>query len=228
MTRELDVLHGLLKARHSVRAFRPDPVPWAVLERVLSAAQTTPSWCNTQPWHVHLLSGRATSGFAAALAAYASRNTPSPDLAIPRNYTGVNSDRRRASRAALYAALGIKSQDHAAREAQLLENCRFFGAPHVGIVSTDAELSAYGAVDAGAYVSILLLAAEAARLGAIAQASIAMYAQFVRDYLGLPATRLIVCGVAIGYEDKRHPVNAFRTERASVDRAVTLVGEPHG
>jgi nitroreductase len=39
-----------LKARRTVRSFRPDPVPQAVLDRVFEAAMWAPSHGNTQPW----------------------------------------------------------------------------------------------------------------------------------------------------------------------------------
>ncbi|WP_454885170.1 nitroreductase family protein [Sphingomonas oryzagri] len=44
-----EMLDALLHARRSVRGFRPDPVPDAVLERVFAMAQQAPSNCNVQP-----------------------------------------------------------------------------------------------------------------------------------------------------------------------------------
>ncbi len=40
----------LASARHSIRAYRPDPVSDADLRRVLEAARMAPSACNIQPW----------------------------------------------------------------------------------------------------------------------------------------------------------------------------------
>ena len=75
-------------------------------------------------------------------------------------------------------------------------------------------------MDCGGYVANLLNAAEALGLGAIAQAAIGMYADTVRDELGIPTDRSIVCGVSFGYTDPEHPANAFRTERADVSDVV--------
>lgn len=41
----------LARRRCSVRAYRPDPVPEALLEQVLEAGRWAPSACNLQPWH---------------------------------------------------------------------------------------------------------------------------------------------------------------------------------
>jgi nitroreductase len=49
MTNPDDFL-AFLRQRHSVRAFLPEPVPHAVLARVVEAAITAPSSTNRQPW----------------------------------------------------------------------------------------------------------------------------------------------------------------------------------
>jgi len=45
-----------LKARRSIRAFTPDPVPRALVEELLQLASRAPSGTNIQPWHVHVVS----------------------------------------------------------------------------------------------------------------------------------------------------------------------------
>lgn len=45
----------LVAARYSVRAYRPDPVPDALLREVLEAARLAPSACNRQPFRVVVL-----------------------------------------------------------------------------------------------------------------------------------------------------------------------------
>ena len=42
----------LIVSRHSVRAYRPDPVPEPLLLEVLEAARLAPSACNRQPFRV--------------------------------------------------------------------------------------------------------------------------------------------------------------------------------
>ncbi|MEJ0042676.1 MAG: nitroreductase family protein [Rhizomicrobium sp.] len=48
-----------LASRKSVRAFRPDAVPRAVIEEILTKAARAPSGGNLQPWKVHVLLGAA-------------------------------------------------------------------------------------------------------------------------------------------------------------------------
>src|SRR5215510_9692365 len=47
----------LVQTRRSVRGFREQKVPRALIEEILEVAKRAPSSMNTQPWHVHVLSG---------------------------------------------------------------------------------------------------------------------------------------------------------------------------
>ena len=108
--------------------------------------------------------------------------------------------------------------------AQLLRNFRFFDAPHVAVVTSDAGLGTYGAVDCGGYVSTFLAAATALGVATCAQAALALYSDGVRDFLQLAPDRLVVCGIAFGYADHSHPANSYRTDRAALADAVTRIG----
>lgn len=48
---DYETLLNMLKARVSIRRFKPDPVPQEVYQRVLQAAVQAPSNHNSQPWH---------------------------------------------------------------------------------------------------------------------------------------------------------------------------------
>lgn len=42
--------YEVIRTRRSIRAYRPDPIPEEVLNRVLEAARIAPSGSNRQPW----------------------------------------------------------------------------------------------------------------------------------------------------------------------------------
>ncbi|WP_213308467.1 nitroreductase [Paraburkholderia sacchari] len=211
---------ALLQARHSCRAFLPDPVPASTIERVFELAQRAPSWCNAQPWKVIVTSGAATDEFREALAAHLAQSAPAPDIAFPREYRGEYLQRRRECGFQLYESVGIARGDRAASERQALENFRFFGAPHVAIVTADAALGTYGAIDCGGFVTTFLLAAASLGVAGVAQAALAMYSPFLHAHFGIPEDRVVVCGIAFGYEDAAHPANQFRTARAPLSEVV--------
>jgi nitroreductase len=218
---DIDVLERLLQNRRSCRAFLDRPVPEETVARLLQCAQLTASWCNTQPWQTIVTRGAATHAFREAYLAELDDGQTATDLPFPREYAGVYLQRRRECGMQLYSSLGIGRTDQAAKERQARRNFEFFDAPHVMIVTCDEALGVYGAVDCGAYVGQLLLAAEALGLGAIAQAALASRSPFVRRHFGLDDRRLVVCGVSFGYADPQHRANSFRTSRAAAAQAVT-------
>jgi len=215
-----DVLEQLLTDRYSCRGFLPAQVPPDVVRRMFAIAQRTPSWCNSQAWQVHLLSGDEAAAFSDRLVERVTSGPEAADIAGPSSYEGVYRDRRRACGFALYNAVGVARDDADGRLMQMLQNFRFFGAPHVAVITTPKALGTYGVMDCGGYVANLLNAAQSLGLGAIAQAAIAMYADVVRTELSVPEDRDVVCGVSFGYADPDHPANAFRTERAALDEVV--------
>lgn len=214
---------AIMTARHSCRGFGAEPVPDDVMERILAVAQRTASWCNTQPWQVHLVSGAARQRLAALLVEDVQTAPETPDLSMPEHYVGVYQDRRRAAGFALYEAVGVERADREGRARQALLNYEFFGAPHVAIITTDASQGTYGAIDCGGFVANLLNAATAEGVATIAQAAIAMRSGPVRGFLGLGDDRLVVCGVSLGYADPEHPANAFRTTRAPIEDVLVRV-----
>ncbi|MFD3809803.1 nitroreductase [Rhodococcus sp. NPDC058639] len=225
MTSSADVLSNLLDSRYSCRAFLSKQVPRDDIEGMLGMAQRTASWCNSQPWRVHLTSGAATDRLRDAVYTQAASGALDPDIPGPAEYRGEYAERRRNAGYALYNALGIARDDYARRGEQMLENFRFFGAPHVAVVSTDKALGVYGAVDCGGYVSNLLLAAESLGIAAVPQAAVPMASAALHRELGIGDDRDIVCAVSFGYADEAHPANTCRTDRAALDATVDWVDE---
>ncbi|WP_236654488.1 nitroreductase [Streptacidiphilus anmyonensis] len=217
-----EALRRILADRYTCRQFRPDPVPRATIERLLALAQRTPSWCNTQPWHVHLTEGAATEDLRARLLAHVHAGGPTaPDFPFPAQYTGAYRERRRECGFQLYDSLGISKGDVDRTVRQMLRNFELFDAPHVAIITTEADLGVYGAVDCGLYLNTFLLAAQSLGLAAAPQAALASYSDFLHAHLGIPADRRVVAGVSFGYPDPDHPVNGFRTTREQPGNAVT-------
>jgi nitroreductase len=220
----IGVLVELLNERYSVRAFLPREVSRETIEHVLTVAQRTASWCNSQPWQVVIASGEAKERFRKEIyAEAASGAAESGDFPFPREYLGVYLQRRRESGFQLYNTLGIPRGDKSAYARQALENYNFFGAPHVAIIHTDEPLGVYGAIDCGAYVSNFMLAAQALGLGTIPQAALARHSQLIRRHFKLGDDRRVVCGISFGYADHAHKVNSYRTSRASLAETVTFV-----
>jgi nitroreductase len=215
-------LEKVVRERYSCRKYLPQPVPRETIGALLELAQQTPSWCNTQPWQVVVLSGNACRRFSESLYAHAKSGVvPKPDFAFPQRYEGTYRDRRKVCGVQLYQSLGIGRENRAAAAEQSLQNFRLFGAPHVALITTEEALGVYGAVDCGLYVANFMLAAKSLGVDTIAQAALASYPDFIRGQLGLPTHRKFVCGISFGFGVPDDPINGYRTARAPVADAVT-------
>jgi nitroreductase len=218
---DFEALERTLTNRRSCRGFSDEQVPRQVIEQIVSAAQHTASWCNTQPWQVVITSGEATVKLRDAL--LASPEGYGTDFDFPAAYTGVYDERRKDVGWQLYEAVGVTRGDREASAREMLRNYEFFGAPHAAFITTEADLGVYGAIDCGLYVDSFLLAAESLGVGTCAQAALAMRSQFLRDWFGLPENRQVICSIAFGYPDREHPSASFMSRRAPINDAVTFV-----
>lgn len=219
---DFDVFERLLTARRSCRGFRDEQVPRADIEQLLRAAQHTASWCNTQPWQVIVTSGEATTRLADAF--MSSDEGYGSDIEFPTDYRGAYSDRRREVGWQLYDAVGVTKGDREASARQGMRNFEFFGAPHLALIHTPAELGTYGVLDCGLYVDSFLLAAQALGLGTCAQAAVAGRSPLLHEWFDIADDRLIVCGIAFGHPDPAHPSAQFMSRRAPIEDAVSFFG----
>ncbi len=217
-----------LAGRRSIRAYRPDPVPQAVVADILTAARLAPSGANLQPGHFIALAGAPLAGLTAALAAGIAAGRPEvaeysyfPDPMPP-----ALKARQRAAGHALYAALGVDRRDIAGRRAQFARNYAFFDAP-VGIVVTlDRDMGKGCFMDLGMALMALFLAAQARGLATTGIGALARYGDLVQAQLAVPADQLVVCGIALGYADDAAAVNRVRTDRAPLADYARFDGFP--
>jgi nitroreductase len=220
-----DSFQEVLDARYSCRGYLAEPVARETIDRILHMAQRTPSWCNAQPWQVIVTTGAATERLRQALQSPQAMAETTSDIAPPLEYRGVFQERRRECGFQLYESVGIALGDRKSSMQQALENYKFFGAPHVAIITTESLLGTYGALDCGAYVNNFMLAARSLGVASIAQAAIAMRSKFLHEWFQIPAERQVVCGISFGYEDPAHRANGFRTTRARMEQVVHWVDE---
>lgn len=213
----VDALERLLD-RRSCRGFLPDELPEATITKLLALAQRTPSWCNIQPWDLTITRGEGTRKVVDAMLGASDEE---PDIPFPTSYDGVYRERRREAARRLYEAVGVQWGDREASAREAERNFELFGAPHLAVLTTGANLGTYGAIDCGLYVQSFLLAAEALGIGAIPQAAIAMRSKTLRDVLDLADDRLVLCGISFGLPDTDHASTNVQTDRADTVDVVT-------
>ncbi|MBK1611943.1 nitrobenzoate reductase [Rubrivivax gelatinosus] len=210
-----------ISSRRSIRAFRPDPVPRATVERILELASRAPSGTNVQPWKVTVLTGAARARLSARIrAAYddpaeRARHAEEYDY-YPAEWVSPYIERRRKVGWDLYGLLGIAKGDKARMHEQHGRNYAFFGAP-VGLIFTISRVLGQGSwLDYGMFLQNVMVAARARGLDTCPQAAFTQFHRIVADELALPQDEMLVCGMALGFADPEAPENALVTEREPV------------
>jgi nitroreductase len=220
------LLEDALRARRSVRAFRPDPVPLALVRELLAAAAQAPSGTNIQPWKVHVVTGAVRERLVAEVQAHRETRPPDTSAEFPRisKHKEPYVSRMRKLGKDMYTLLGVPRGDDAANWRQWSRNYQFFDAP-VGLIFTiDKDLDRMSYLDLGLFVQSFLLAAKARGLDTCAQGAWNAYWTATRRVLGVPDDEFIVCGVCLGYADETAPVNSLISEREPVEAFATFHG----
>lgn len=213
-----------IRTRRSVRSFRPDPVPTTILRSVLELARKSPSWSNTQPWELAVVTGRPLAALKDALSAKVQAGVaPNPDIPWPR-FPDRYHQRSRANGMELFGTLEITRDDTARKFDYNLSMQRFFEAPAGIIFYLDQELGTWSILDLGILMQTIMLAAVGYGLGACPMAVAGRYPDVLREVLGIPATKRIFCGIALGYPNDA-PVNQFRSERVPLSEFVLWCGD---
>ena len=94
--------------RRSIRGYQQKPVPREVIEEIIDVASQCPSSMNTQPWHVHVVTGdvldRIRKGNVERMI-----ETGKPDREIRGHgrYEGDHRERQKRVAAQLFEAAGI-------------------------------------------------------------------------------------------------------------------------
>jgi len=219
----IDELEAAWRARHSSRAFKPEPLPPETLARIFAAAQSAPSWCNTQPWRVVVTSPPKTAELATALQTAAKAGQIRPEVPFPLDYPEPYNQHRVACGVALYQAMGIARDDRAGRYVAWLRNYALFDAPHVAVVSCDRRLGPYAFVDVGVWLGYVLTAAAALGVQTCPMASLAALPDTLRAHLPLGEHDVVLFGLVLGHSDEAAAANQGRTSRAAVETNVTYV-----
>ena len=212
-------VHQALEARKSTRAFLERAVEREVIVRILDAARHAPSGTNMQPWQVAVVTGAKKRELEQALETVFLRgDAANPDYRYyPQHWAEPFKSRRKACGLQLYSALEIGKGERERQIDQWAANFRAFGAPVMLLFFMDGSLETGSFIDLGMFVQSVMLAATEEGLATCPQASLADYPQVIKRILGYPDETIMVCGMALGYEDRDAPVNGYRTPREEVD-----------
>jgi nitroreductase len=217
----LDVYQAVA-TRRAVRGFTDEPVPKAVLDRVLSAASRTPSGGNLQPWNIYVLTGAPLAELKKRTAERVAADDPGdereyqmypPDLKSPYR------ERRSAAAEQRYTALGIPRQDKEARRTAVAANWDCFGAQAALFCYIDRDMGPAQWADIGMYLQTVMLLLRAEGLHSCPQMAWSVYRKTVAEVVSPPDGLVLFCGMSIGFADAA----TNRLHRAPLTETVTFI-----
>jgi len=213
--------------RRSIRGYKPDPVPKALIREVIEMAMRAPSSLNTQPWNFYVVAGEPLDRIRAG-------NTERNLAGVPDSrefrghgaYAGAHRERQIEIAKQLFAAMGIERHDTEGRQGWVLRGFRQFDAPVSVVVTYDRSIHGgdIAPFDCGAVANALVNAAWSRGLGCVINSQGIMQSPVVREHAGIPDDQVIMICIAMGFPDESFPANPVVSRRKSVDEAAVFVG----
>lgn len=210
-----------LEKRKSTRAFLNKEVPITIVNAILEQAKTAPSGVNTQPWKVAVLSGQSKKDLEQQMESeFRAGNKGVMDYQYyPEQWEAEYKERRKACGLLMYSTLQIKREDKQRQLDQWAANYRAFDAPIMLLFFIDKIMEKGSYVDYGMFLQSIMLSAVEHGLATCPQAALAEYPEIVKKELGYE-DQVLICGMALGYEDTTKDVNNYRTGREDLDKLV--------
>lgn len=215
-----------VKTRQSIRKFLPTPMTEAEIKQTLMDAQNSPSACNTQPWQVHIASGETLERLKKRFLVAAAEGKLTPDFEFNQaKFLGKYEARWRNQYEHVFTtSYGIPREDKAARKVVYDDNFVGYGAPHMAFLfmpsidNHDVNVAA----DMGMYSQTFMLSLTARGFGSIPQLALALFADDVREELGISSDYKLLHVISFGHPDWDAMQNQKHLGRIPVDESATL------
>ena len=212
-----------IKERNSIRAFKPDPVPRALLEKVLAAGMLAPSSANMQPWEFVIVCGEEKDKLSQSLLQVFSDKGKDYDFAGKE----IQFPARLLKRRGIFFDELFQKLTDMGLDAKLFvqqSTLRFWGAPVIILVFMDGRIASRFFFDIGTCVQNISLAAKADGLDTHLIGLILKYQNTIKEFLNLAPDKRLAVGVCLGYADTDHPINHFQPQRVGLDQVTKWIG----
>ncbi len=220
-------LDQAIQDRRSIRGFLDKPVPKDLLQEIIALANRAPSSMNTQPWHLHVLTGAPLEEVRKGNTERMLNGTPvTREIEDYAGYEGDHRQRQIEIAVQLFEAMGIERHDKERRQDWVMRGFRQFDAPVSVVVCFDRTLlnNTIAHFDTGAMTYGLVLAAWSKGLGAVINGQGIMQSPVVRSVANIPEDQVILTCVALGWPDHDFVANSVISRRRPVANTAQFLG----
>lgn len=218
-------LQEAVRRRRSIRCFLPNPVPEETIRELLNESLWAPSWANTQPWDIVVVTGEPLERFKKAnKEELLAGQTSFPEIAMPTDWPDALTQRRVDLAKSIFDTLSIDRDDAEGRLEYYAHMYYLFDAPALILFLIDKELALeYAMLDVGIFLQTFLLLAHNKGLGTCTFAGTVHCPEVVHDHFAIPDNKLLVIGAALGWPDLNAPINNFDRKRGEIEEFVRWI-----
>ncbi|MFD0704944.1 nitroreductase [Alloscardovia venturai] len=213
--------NDVVESRHSVRDFEDKPLPEYIVRKIARVAQHTPTWVNSQPTKIYIVSGDAAKRLRERF-----REAHSQGVDTAAEIQPLNRDQWPQWNQNAMAQWTTEFKE-TFKPGQVnfyeLQN-NLFRAPTFAFFTVGQNLSEWSTFDAGAFVNSFVLAAKNEGVDSIIAYVLVTYPAIVREIAQIPNDEKLIVGVALGYASS-HPINTFIPSRIPVDDVLHVVSK---
>ena len=209
----------VVNKRHSVRNFKAEEIPTAVLEDIVRTAERAPSWENSQPWNVYIATGETLKRIKEIwVGKYADKVKGTPDMP-----TGHRTNFSERSQKSMEDFMGAVAEYTCYPEIAYFLNMneKLFNAPALVYLTLGKGHTGWPIYDLGGFGMTLMLAAKDHGVDSIPAYEIVKFPAELRPLLSVPEDEEIVMGIALGFaaEDS---INEFASTRLPLEEILTI------
>ena len=210
----------LMKERHSARDFQSKEIPEETLKAIVTTALDSPSWCNSQPWNVYVVTGKPLEEIRKEWIAKNDQKLKGYADIQPVHRTEF-SERCQKNMQEEFKLIEETTKDKELKNFWR-KNIECFSAPAIVYLTVHKGHSKWSIYDLGGFGMALMLAAKDLGVDSVVAYELAKYPDVLRKYVKIPETEDIAVGIALGYESD-DIVNKFRAKKSTLDEVCHFV-----
>ena len=211
---------GLMKERHSARRFLPKEIPEETLKEIVRICLDSPSWCNSQPWNVYVVSGKPLEEIKKEWIAKNEQKIKGYGDIQPVHRTEF-SERCQKNMQEEFKLIEETTKDPELKSFWRA-NIECFNAPTVVYLTVHKGHSKWSIYDLGGFGMALMLAAKDLGVDSVVAYELTKYPDILRKHVKIADGEDIAIGIALGYESD-DPVNKFRAKKNQLDEVCHFV-----
>lgn len=209
-----------LNERHATRWFTDQQISQETLEKVVSAAQKVPTWVNSQPYKVHVVTGetlqsiRQEHQYLGDVGEHGHSDLP----VMPRSDWSVQAqDNMKGWTEGVAESVGPDWQSVMGDAAGKLYN-----AQAIVYLTLPEGYSEWSLYDLGAFGAALMLAAKDEGIDSMPAYQFVSFPEEVRHNIQLAGNEKLIMGIGLGYRAVDATVNRITSTRVLVDQMMTF------